>query len=146
MTTGLDTKKCPVCGIRYAVDSDVMAYKRSKKSDHEDAGWYCPNGHHLVFTESTADRLQKQLDKERQRRERLQQNEAYLEERLESERRRSAAFKGQATKLRKRAKHGVCPCCNRSFANLARHMKTKHPDFEPEAPEGTNIVPIEKSA
>ena len=25
-----------------------------------------------------------------------------------------------------RVKAGVCPCCNRSFQNLARHMKSKH--------------------
>ena len=31
-----------------------------------------------------------------------------------------------------RARHfqnGVCPCCTRTFPNLAAHMKTKHPDF-----------------
>jgi len=29
----------------------------------------------------------------------------------------------------KRVKSGVCPCCKRSFAQLQRHMKTKHPGF-----------------
>ena len=24
---------------------------------------------------------------------------------------------------------GACPCCNRSFENLARHMATKHKDY-----------------
>lgn len=28
----------------------------------------------------------------------------------------------------KRIHNGVCPCCNRSFVNLQRHMKTKHPE------------------
>jgi hypothetical protein len=23
----------------------------------------------------------------------------------------------------------VCPCCQRSFQNLSRHMKTKHPEY-----------------
>jgi hypothetical protein len=26
--------------------------------------------------------------------------------------------------------NGVCPCCNRTFQNLARHMAGKHPDYE----------------
>ncbi len=33
------------------------------------------------------------------------------------------------TKVKKRAANGVCPCCNRTFSDLARHMKAKHPDF-----------------
>jgi hypothetical protein len=36
--------------------------------------------------------------------------------------------------MRKRIQSGVCPCCNRTFENLGRHMKSKHPafDYEPE--------------
>ena len=26
------------------------------------------------------------------------------------------------------AKAGTCPCCNRTFTNLARHMASKHKD------------------
>ena len=39
------------------------------------------------------------------------------------------AAKGQISKLKKRASAGVCPCCNRSFQNLRRHMGNKHPEF-----------------
>jgi hypothetical protein len=28
--------------------------------------------------------------------------------------------------------NGVCPCCNRSFTNLRRHMTTKHPEYPKE--------------
>lgn len=24
---------------------------------------------------------------------------------------------------------GVCPCCRRSFTDLARHMSSQHPDY-----------------
>ena len=27
------------------------------------------------------------------------------------------------------AKAGVCPCCNRSFSNLRRHIQAKHKEF-----------------
>jgi hypothetical protein len=30
----------------------------------------------------------------------------------------------------------VCPCCNRSFQNLRRHMATKHPEFNAPGPGG----------
>jgi 4-hydroxy-3-methylbut-2-en-1-yl diphosphate synthase IspG/GcpE len=32
--------------------------------------------------------------------------------------------------LAKRAKAGVCPCCNRTFSNMAEHMKKQHADFD----------------
>ena len=60
--------------------------------------------------------------------------------RLASERDQLAASlrgtKANAARTRKelhsvkaRVAHGVCPCCNRTFKQLARHMKTKHPDY-----------------
>jgi hypothetical protein len=32
-------------------------------------------------------------------------------------------------KIERKVSGGVCPCCNRTFVALARHMKTKHPEF-----------------
>jgi hypothetical protein len=46
------------------------------------------------------------------------------------------AYKGQATRLRNRAKAGVCPCCKRTVSQLARHMASKHPDFSTDADAG----------
>lgn len=40
----------------------------------------------------------------------------------------------EAERLRRRTAAGVCPCCNRSFVQLARHMKTKHPDHVEKPP------------
>jgi hypothetical protein len=37
--------------------------------------------------------------------------------------------KGVKTRMANRIKHGVCPCCNRTFLNLQRHMTTQHPSF-----------------
>jgi hypothetical protein len=45
------------------------------------------------------------------------------------------AYKGQVTRLKNRAAAGVCPCCNRHFTALERHMKTKHPEFTSEVSE-----------
>src|SRR4249919_1353666 len=102
-------------------------YYRSKQS------FYCPHGHPQCYTEGETEET-----KLRRERDQLKQRIAYkddcirqAEARAEHERRRANGYKGHATKITKRAKAGVCPCCNRSFENLRRHMTTKHPPFTP---------------
>lgn len=48
--------------------------------------------------------------------------------------RQLSAARGQVTRIKNRVGNGVCPCCNRSFGNLHRHMQTKHPGWK--KPEG----------
>jgi len=99
--------------------------------------FYCTYGHRQHFTQGDSE-----ATKLRRERDRLKQREAYLEDRIkaaneqaEKERRRANGYKGHATRISKRVKAGVCPCCNRHFAALEAHMKTKHPHFTPEAPD-----------
>lgn len=113
--------ECGECGIAFTVPAAFVALR---KADH--GTWYCPLGHarHWPAGKSETDRLREQLETER--------NSAAFWRAQEAEaRRREAAAKGQVTKLKNRAKAGACPCCNRTFVQLARHMKTKHPDFAP---------------
>lgn len=44
-------------------------------------------------------------------------------------RRSLTAHKGHTTRIKKRIAAGVCPCCNRTFQNLARHMENKHKEY-----------------
>ena len=53
-----------------------------------------------------------------------------LNEDIRHKDRKLSASKGQMTKLKNRVKNGVCPCCNRTFVNLLRHMKSKHPEYD----------------
>lgn len=39
------------------------------------------------------------------------------------------ATKGVVTRMKRRASVGTCPCCQRTFKQLAVHMKIKHPNF-----------------
>lgn len=48
---------------------------------------------------------------------------------LKSTERKRRAVKGQLMKVKNRVSKGVCPCCNRHFENLERHMATKHADY-----------------
>lgn len=104
------------------------------------ADFCCVHGHRQHFTrgKSDAQKLQEQLDQERRARQRAEQDSAYqrdrareAEEAAKHERRRANGYKGHATRITKRAKAGLCPCCNRTFSQLARHMATKHPQFTP---------------
>lgn len=105
------------CGLGHAIPQSLAEAARKTGQ-----GVYCPLGHEWIVGESEVDRLTKKA--------------ARLTARLDQERQRAAtleasrnALKGEITKAKKRASAGVCPCCNRSFVQLARHMKTKHPDF-----------------
>lgn len=39
----------------------------------------------------------------------------------------------KALEIKKRVGNGVCPCCNRTFENLSRHMSCKHPEYKTES-------------
>jgi hypothetical protein len=115
----------PACGIRFAMSA---AYVRDRRKDHQ--WWHCPNGHLQHFDqESKEERLQRELQVAQQQMARIE------DERREAERREAAA-KREVARVVKRAHAGVCPCCQRSFANVARHMKMKHPNITPLAETG----------
>ena len=93
--------------------------------------FYCGYGHPQVFAKGETD-----LDKMRRERDRLAQRVAERDDEVKRQRelreaaeRRSAAARGQVTKIKNRVGHGVCPCCNRTFENLHRHMASQHPTF-----------------
>lgn len=125
-----EDQDCPACGVRFGVPTGYTANRRKDKRS-----FWCPNGHSMSYTESEADRLRRERD-------RLQQQLALKDDEIrwqreirEAAERSASARKGQITKLKKRAAAGVCPCCNRSFENLRRHMDSQHPGF---AAEGTH--------
>lgn len=118
----LEATSCCVCGVEFAMP-DVLLRKRLANK----GSFWCPNGHSLAFTESSVQRLQRQLNA-------AQDATARAEARARDAENRRRAAVGQTTKLRNRISDGVCPCCHRTFVNVQRHMATKHPDFAGEEP------------
>lgn len=121
---------CWKCKERFGLADETEAMlRRSGKS------FCCPWGHEAVFSPAPteAEKLRKELDAERRRRQSAEQSIEYQRQMRQQAERSASAYKGQATKLRKRTKAGVCPCCNRTFQQLARHMASQHPNFAPEA-------------
>lgn len=119
------------CGMPHAVPATLL---RKQERDHRDGreqqSIYCPLGHSYIKAgEGEAARLRKQLEaKDREViRERQRHDQTRAE--LETTERKRRAMKGNITKLKRREAAGLCPCCNQTFQNLARHMETKHPEF-----------------
>jgi hypothetical protein len=121
-------EQCCNCGITFAMTAEFKKDRLERRPN--DQTFYCPRGHAQHYTgESEATKLRRERD-------RLKQREAYLEdqrreanERADHQAARARGYKGHAAKLTKRAKAGVCPCCQRSFENLRRHMEHEHPKF-----------------
>lgn len=137
----LITETCSNCGALFAMEAKLQQERLADKQR-----FYCPNGHSMSYMGKTeAQKLREQIEEERRLRQRAEQkvaekhdeaqaawNTASKErERAEHERRRANGYKGHATRITKRAKAGVCPCCNRTFKQLAAHMANKHPQFTP---------------
>lgn len=107
------------CGLPFSMPERL--YQACKRNG---TTFYCPLGHSIVFRETDTDKMRRERD-------RLAQQIAQKDDAIKTLENRTAAYKGQITKLKTRVKGGVCPCCNRTFQHLRRHMQNKHPDFDP---------------
>lgn len=117
---------CATCHMTYAIPSSLYQSALKYRGDTPN-GWKlcCPVGHTWWYVgETKEDRLEREVQEERRRR------LAERELRVHTERRLTAQ-KGATTKAKKRHAAGLCPCCNRSFSQLRRHMEEKHPDYKP---------------
>lgn len=122
---------CAGCGVVFAITSD---YEQRRREDGK--VFYCPNGHHCLWSESEADRERKARKSAERQLEWARTAQLAAEDQARTAEYQRRAAKGQLTKIRKRIANGVCPCCNRSFTPLAAHMATEHPDFV--VPEATS--------
>lgn len=119
-TATLEVTTCYKCGTPFGVESCL--HRRLKERGET---FYCPNGHGQVYTRSITQKLEdaeKALERERARTQRWRDES-------EANARSAAAYKGHLTRTKKRVAAGVCVCCNRSFRNLADHMRTQHPEY-----------------
>lgn len=102
---------CGCCGGVYAINERVREH-------HEKKGtyWHCPYCQgSWGYAKGTEARLREELDAERRRK-------ADALSRLNE----AEQAKTKLERKLKRVGRGICPECNRTFANLARHMNCKH--------------------
>lgn len=112
---------CIDCGIRHAVPAARIRHARDYGGEY-----WCPNGHRMGWYKDNTT-----VDKQRRELDRLKQQMAQKDDEIGMWRATADDQRRRRERLEKRAKAGVCPCCNRTFANVARHMKSKHPDVVP---------------
>lgn len=126
----LERQDCIKCGCYFGVPAGFTEQRRKDKNT-----FYCPNGHPMSYTESELDRVRRERDRLAQRVAQRDDEIAHQRQRREETERRLAATRGVVTRIKNRIGHGICPCCNRTFSDLSRHMATKHPTFAAEAAE-----------
>jgi hypothetical protein len=113
------------CGINHAIPSDLNAWANASAKN----AVHCPLGHEWVRRESEAAKVRRQLERERERATLLRSRVDQERARGDHEAARARGYKGALTKVKKRVGNGVCPCCQRSFPDLAAHMAGQHPDY-----------------
>lgn len=118
--------QCGTCAVWHTVPEIVYdCFKR------EGGYWHCPNGHQRGWDKGT-DAIER--ENIRRERDRLKQDAARLQDEIAAERKRADEAEHKIVQVRRRAVAGVCPCCNRTFLNVQKHMQSKHP----------NVVPLEQ--
>lgn len=126
-----------VCYAKSCKVSFCIEKNRHAQLQRNGEGFYCLNGHLQSYSPgpSEAQKLRQENARLADQARLAQESADYQRSRREAAERSASAYKGQVTKIKKRVGRGVCPCCNRTFADLARHMAGKHPDFEQDQPE-----------
>lgn len=106
---------CFTCGMPIA-----MTPNQKRQFDEQGMAIKCVLGHGTERRQSEVQKLQHQL---RQSQDQL----ASVETAYRNLRGLLEATEKKASKLQKRLRNGVCPHCHRAFQQLARHMKSQHP-------------------
>lgn len=117
-TTKYYVHECIDCGVPFAFSDALDDCFRENHNT-----FYCPNGHTQHYPDKN------DLEREKERAAALEKQLTRESQRRIAAERSAAAQKGHTTRLKKRISNGVCPCCNRHFVDLDRHMGTKHPDY-----------------
>ena len=115
----LTSVDCGVCGGVYAILERHRAWCRQNGK-----AWHCPycqTGWGFAGN-GEVDRLRKELEQERERK------AAALSRANEAEKNLASAVR-KHSRLQSRVAAGTCPCCQRTFKQLAAHMMRKHPDY-----------------
>lgn len=117
---------CAHCQSQFAVPEHVEQRWRENGNT-----FYCPYGrdHNQSYGNGEKEKLKKKLAQAKKQLEWAQTDIDNAHADNEHLRNTVRAEKGAKTKLKKRIANGVCPCCNRSFVNVKRHMDSQHPEY-----------------
>ena len=120
--------KCCACSVAFAMTRDLYRQRLNDKNH-----FWCPNGHEQHFTGKSADakeveRLKRELEAQKREAERARQAREWAETSARGARIQAGKAKAATRRPERRVNCGVCPHCQRTFKQLAAHMKSKHPE------------------
>lgn len=111
---------CAACDIPMFMTAE---FEKRRRDDHQT--FFCISGHRNFFdAESETERLRKRVHA-------MEINDAQRTKTIGTLYDRVNKAESDRKVLIERVHNGVCPCCNRTFKQLARHMSIKHPDYKP---------------
>lgn len=143
ISTELTSMTCPHCAGVYALSQSYLDEARRKGGFKQ--CWTCPycknsRGYGKSKHEEELELLQKKLAAAESSTKHYRELRDYAQKESAHFRKSRDGFKGQLAKVKKRVGHGICPCCNRSFEDLRRHMEAKHPGFQETQPEAAALT------
>lgn len=111
METLIDTvkviiDKCISCGTSFGIEEELLL--ELQKTGRV---FYCPNGHSMVYSEP----FEKQLKN--------------AKEQAKWWKAEAEAKAQQLTEAHDNIIKGKCPCCNRKFVSLRKHIEKAHPEY-----------------
>lgn len=109
----------------------ILADDTKQRRIEDGKSFYCSNGHAQVFTKTKVQELEEQLASEARTAKYFEDLSDRLYKEKKEERKQRRRVTTMLKNHKQRVANGVCPCCGRSFVNLQRHMKTKHPNYPP---------------
>lgn len=118
--------ECRTCGCVSTCPEIIWDQQRAEGGFHS-----CPNGHQWGWSKENCERetLRRERDRLKQRLAEEEGEAAHQRNLRQATERQLSATKGVITRIKNRIGHGVCPCCNRTFSDLQRHMHSKHPTY-----------------
>lgn len=127
VTVELTEINCGECGGTYAINERYREQMYQKGGSWNcpycDCGWGYSNN-------NENSKLKKQLAAEKRGRKLAERQAKREREEARYQANCARAQKAAKTRIKNRIAAGVCPCCNRTFKQLAAHMKNKHPDYK----------------
>lgn len=111
--------ECANCGVPFAMTDDYVRKLRERGN-----AFHCPSGHSNCYGDSTIEKLRRQVE------EKSREVTAAKCETL-AEKQKREAVEADLKRYERRTKHGVCPCCRRTFVKLATHIEKAHPGYGP---------------
>ena len=119
--TVTDVEAVEMCGCQHTV---YLSSEHSQQRQRDHKSFYCSvcgRGNHYLG-KSDVEKLRGQLASTKDMLDTMREDRDHKEYQRRAE-------KAAKTKIKNRVGNGVCPCCNRTFKDLARHMANKHPTF-----------------